>query len=217
MGYDPVLRDTPRDHETPVAISAQVLAGDRGQQLGGLAQRAAEDAAIERCEHRGGVRAERVHQRQTSLGVVPVTHRLAPQGVIAAQDHTPRGGIRGGQHRADGAVKHRDGVLGRHRVIDRHRVQHPPLRQRPRRAGRGQHRVKDPPRPRRSRQPGPHPHQHRVAEPTPVDIEDPARVPPAQIELERGHRLTIRQPEPALQPPSPTPPPAAARCDGPAS
>ena len=96
-------------------------------------------------------------------------------------------------------MKHRDGVLGRHRVIDRHRVQHPPLRQRPRRARRVEHRVEDPPRPPRGRQPGPHPHQHRVAEPTPVDVGDPARGPPAQIELERGHRLTIRQPEPTLQ------------------
>ena len=96
-------------------------------------------------------------------------------------------------------MQHRCGVLGRHRVIYRHRVQHPPLRQRPRRAGRVQHRVEDPPRLLRGRQPGPHPHQHRVAEPPAVDVEAPAREPPAQIELESRDRLTIRQPEPALQ------------------
>ena len=89
--------------------------------------------------------------------------------------------------------------LGRHRVIYRHRVQHPPHRQRPRLTRRDQHRVKDPPRLLRGRQPGPHPHQHRVAEPPAVDIEAPAREPPTQIELESRDRLTIRQPEPALQ------------------
>ena len=86
-------------------------------------------------------------------------------------------------------------VLGRHRVIYRHRVQHPPLRQRPRLTRRDQHRVKDPPRLLRRRQPGPHPHQHRVAEPPAVDVE---ACETTQIELESRDRLTIRQPEPAL-------------------
>ena len=96
-------------------------------------------------------------------------------------------------------MQHRCGVLGRHRVIYRHRVQHPPLRQRPRLTRRDQHRVEDPPRLLRGRQPGPHPHQHRVAEPPAVDVEAPARETPTQIELESRDRLTIRQPEPALQ------------------
>ena len=59
----------------PPSVLAQVLAGHRGQQLGGLAERAAQFAALERGEHRGRVRAEAVHQLLSGLGVVPVAAR----------------------------------------------------------------------------------------------------------------------------------------------
>ena len=75
-GQDPVLGHAPSDHEAPAAVLAQVLAGHRGQHLGGLAERAVEFAALERGEHRGRVRAETVHQFLSGPGVVPVAVRL---------------------------------------------------------------------------------------------------------------------------------------------
>ena len=197
-GDDPVRGDAPRDHEPPVGVLAQVLPADRGQQLRSLAESPAELAALQPGEHRRGVRAQRVHQLRALAGVVPVAHRPAAAPIVATQ---ARAGVApaGCEHRADGAVQHRDSVLGRDRVIDRHRVQHPPPRQRPRLAGRAQHRFEDPPRPLRRREPRPHPHQHRAVEPAAVHVEAPARITPTRVELERGHRLTLRQPEPALQ------------------
>ena len=79
------MATAPSDHETPAAVLAQVLAGHRGQQLGGLAERAVEFAALERGEHRGRVRPETVHQLLSGLGVVPVAAGLGARGVVAAQ------------------------------------------------------------------------------------------------------------------------------------
>ena len=79
------LGHAPSDHEKPAAVLAQVLAGHRGQQLSGLAERAAQLAALDRGEHRGGVRAETVHQLLSGPGIVPVAVRLGARGVVTAQ------------------------------------------------------------------------------------------------------------------------------------
>ncbi len=204
-GYDTVRCDTTRDAHPPVGALLEVLAHDRGQQLSGLGRVSAQRPALHRREHRRGVRGEPCHQRLARSPVLPVAIRLRSRRVgVAAAKHrsqlllkAPRG--RRGQRLTHRAGQHRDSVLSGHSVIHRRGVKHPPQRQRPRLAGRVERHIEDPPRVLRSRQTRPHAHQHRMTKTPGIEPQAPARVLPAHIELERRDRLTIRQPEPALE------------------
>ena len=204
-GYDTVRCDTTRDAHPPVGALLEVLAQDRGQQLNRLGGGSAQVPPLHRREHRRGVRGEPCHQRLTRSGVLPVAIRLRSRRVsVAAAKHRPQLLLKAPRSRrrqrpTHRAGQHRDSVLSGHRVIHRRRVEHPPQRQRPRLAGRVERHIEDPPRAPRSRQTRPHAHQHRMAEPPRIERQTTARVLPARIELERRHRLTIRQPEPALE------------------
>ena len=202
-GDDPVPGHAPRDLKAPRGVLAQVLADDGGQELRGLREFDAQRSPLQGPEDRVGVGGDARHQRLPGVRVGPVARRLGPRGVtVAAGEEPPHSALRvarGLQHAADRGAQHRDGVLRRYRVVDRRRVQHPILRQRPRRTRHLEDRLEDAPRPIRSRQAGPHPHQHRVTEPPAVAIQTPARVTPTQIKLESRHRLTVRETEIALQ------------------
>jgi hypothetical protein len=103
------------------------------------------------------------------------------------------------EHPADRRAQQRDGVHGRHRVIQRGGVQHPAHPHQPSLAGRSHGDRKDPLRPRRGRQPGPHVHQDRVTEAGVVERQPAAGVLPAGIETKRLDRFAVRQALQALQ------------------
>ena len=169
-----------------------------------LADRSGQVAAIKQAEAREPVGGELGDELFAGGSIVPITGRLAARAVVVvAAEHPTQLGfqrrVSSGEKLTDRRADHRHRVLGRHRVIQRCRVQHPLGRHDPGLAGCVEGDLEDPLGSLRAIESRPHIDQHRVREPRVVEVQPAARVLPAGIELERLHRLPVRQPEQALQ------------------
>ena len=72
--------------KTPSSPSADVLAGDEGQQLGGVARRGRQLLAVEGRQGAQRVVDQGVDEGLPGRVVVPVTRRLARRGVVVVAD-----------------------------------------------------------------------------------------------------------------------------------
>ena len=201
-GDHPVGGDLTGDPEHPLAAQFQILAHHRRHQPRGLGHRRGQRAALKGSEHRTGILGTRIHQHRPGRLVVPVDLRLGQTGVVLAAGKHPSQLSRQRlvahlEQAPDGRAQQRDRVHGRHCVIQRGGVQHPPHPHQPSLAGRSHRDRKDPLRPGRGGQPRPHVHQHGMTEAGVVERQPTTGVLPARVEAERLDRLAVRQ---TLQP-----------------
>jgi hypothetical protein len=138
-----------------------------------------------------------IHQRLPRRLVIPVDLRLGQAGVlVGAAKHHPQLGrqppLSHLQQPPDRRAQQREGVHGRHRVIQRGGVQHPPHPDQPGLAGRLHGDLEDPLGPVRGGQPRPHVHQHPMAEAGVVKGQPTAAILPAGVEAERLDRFAVR-------------------------
>ena len=200
---DPVLRDAAGDAPPPRnrRVRLDVLARHDAQQAHGVRRVAVEVQARHGAQGRQGVIDQRVHEVRPRARVGPVAVGLGPPGVVVVRGHRRRGGLRHqAAHPADLRADHRDGVLGRHGVLQQRRVQRPAglPRQRAALIDHRPHRVEDQPRAVAAAQPRPPQHQHRVME-RPLQQAQPRRGLPPQVALQALNRLPVRQALQGLQ------------------
>ncbi|MEO7837668.1 MAG: hypothetical protein ABIS21_08530 [Acidimicrobiales bacterium] len=132
-GDDPVFGHAPHDAEYAVVVLGHVLAGDEGQQLGGITSQLSELDTVDHCQCGQGVTDQLIDESLSGSGVIPITGRLAGGGVVVVSGQCrphPNGQGGGGvvehhQQLADGGPQLGHGVLGGHRVIQRSGVEHP--------------------------------------------------------------------------------------------
>ena len=125
--YDPALRDTARYAPATrhLGVGLDVLAGHHRQKRRRLRLLVAELRAVERVEHPLGVGDQLIDEPGPLVGVAPVTHRLGAAVVVMGQHQRGRP-RRQPAHAPYLRADHRDGVLGRDRVIQHRGVQRPP-------------------------------------------------------------------------------------------
>ncbi len=206
-GDHPVPGDLAGDAQHPILARLEVLAGHDGQQPSRLGHHRGQLPAIQHRQARQRVLGPGVHQRLPRGRVVPVDLRLGRTGVVVpALQRGPQLGLQHHlshpQQAPHSRADQRDRVHGRHCVVQRGGVQHPPPAHQPCLLGRVQGHLEHPVGPLGTAQPLAHVDQHRVREPAPtpaVVAAHPARIAPAGVEGVALHRLPVRQPLQALQ------------------
>ena len=166
----PVRGDPAGDAEHPVLAGLDVLAGDQRQQLRRLSRRRLQRLALQRGQRRPGVADQRVDEGVAGGAVVPIAGRLTRRRRSRRRGPTPPAPARPAPRRPapPAACGSRpqlgDGVLRRHRVVDRRRVQHPrPVPEHARLAGHDPGVLQEPPRT------GPTPAAGSAGRPAPSD------------------------------------------------
>src|SRR5271165_3612882 len=184
------------DPEAAVLRLLKVLPHHRREKTGGLAQTVGKRPTVEEDEHGVRVARQRVDQCLTRCLVVPVACRLAGRRVVVVplenRAHLPSDPfVSNPKDAADRGTDHRHGVLRRHGIVERRRVQHPLATHHAGFLRHVEHGVEDPVRVLRPTQPRPHVHQHRVDERRVLDVQTTRRVLPAHVEREPIHRLPV--------------------------